>query len=107
MHGRAVYLASPVIGQPAAAAAKQIVSVIAGNLEVIEYIKPILNFIGRETIVVGEDVAQGKSSMEFVNSRVSFEDEAVREHDAIWEHAGILGGIRSGRSNWLPTEQAT
>jgi len=107
MHGRAVYLASPVIGQPAAAAAKQLVSVIAGNLEAVEYIKPILDFIGRETIVVGDDVAQGESSMAFVSSRVSFEDEAVCEYDAIWEHAGILGGIRPGRSNWLPTEQAT
>jgi len=107
MHGRAVYLASPVIGQPAAAAAKQLVSVIAGNLEAIEYIKPILNFIGRETIVVGDDVAQGESSVAFMSSCVSSEDEAVVEYDAIWEYAGILGGIRFGRSNWLPTERAT
>jgi len=57
----AVYLASPVIGQPAAAVAKQLVSVIAGNLEAIEYVKPILHFIGRDTIVVGNDVSQGKS----------------------------------------------
>jgi len=57
----AVYLASPVIGQSAAAAAKQLVSVIAGDPEAIEYVKPILNFIGRETIVVGGDVSQGKS----------------------------------------------
>ena len=56
----ACYLASPVIGQPAAAAAKQLVSVIAGNPEAIEYVKPILNYIGRETIVVGSDVSQGK-----------------------------------------------
>jgi 3-hydroxyisobutyrate dehydrogenase len=57
----AFYLAAPVIGQPAAAAAKQLVSVIAGNPEAIEYVKPILKFIGRETIVVGSDVSQGKS----------------------------------------------
>jgi len=57
----AVYLASPVIGQPAAAAAKQLISVIAGDPEAIECVKPILNFIGRETIVVGDDVSQGKS----------------------------------------------
>jgi len=107
MYRRAVYLASPVIGQPAAAAAKQLVSVIAGDLEAIEYINPILDFIGRGTIVVGDDVAQGKSSMAFVSSRVSFEDEAVCEYDAIWEYAGILGGVRSGRSDWLPTGQAT
>jgi 3-hydroxyisobutyrate dehydrogenase-like beta-hydroxyacid dehydrogenase len=61
MPAGAVYLASPVIGQPAAAAAKQLVSVIAGNSEAIEYVKPILNFIGREIVVVSSDVSQGES----------------------------------------------
>lgn len=59
MPGNTFYLASPVIGQPAAAASKQLVSVIAGHSEAIQYIKPILDFIGRATIIVSDDVSQG------------------------------------------------
>ena len=55
------YLASPIVGQPAAAASRQSVSCIAGDLGAIEYVKPILDTIGRATIVVGDEVSQGES----------------------------------------------
>ena len=55
------YLASPIIGRPAAAASWQLVSCIAGDLGAIEYVKPILDLIGRSIIVVGDEVSQGES----------------------------------------------
>lgn len=38
------------------------VNIIAGKMDAIAYVKPILESIGRATIVVGEDVSQGKSA---------------------------------------------
>jgi len=77
------YLASPIIGQPAAAASGQLVSCIAGDLGAIEYVKPILGTIGRATIVVGKDVSQGKSKHVTCDRQDSLEDEATCEYDAL------------------------
>jgi len=35
------------------------VNTVAGDMDAIAYLKPILESIGRATIVVGEDVSQG------------------------------------------------
>jgi 3-hydroxyisobutyrate dehydrogenase-like beta-hydroxyacid dehydrogenase len=48
------------MGQPAAAAARSMVCIVAGDAESVAYVKPILDSLGRATIVVGEDATQGK-----------------------------------------------
>jgi hypothetical protein len=113
-----------VIGQPAAAASKQLVSCIAGDMKAIEYVKPILNFIGRATIIVGEHVARGKSLVSptsptralftrssatmwiFTDALNSVQNQAVCEHDVVRKYPGLLGGIRFGRRYRLSRGQA-
>jgi 3-hydroxyisobutyrate dehydrogenase len=56
-----VYLSSPVFGQPPAAKAKQLVTVIAGDEQGREYVKPLLAAIGKKTIDCGDDVKKGES----------------------------------------------
>lgn len=57
------YLASPVFGQPPAVVAKTMVCTVAGDPTAIKVVKPILDSLGRATIVIGEDVTQGELSL--------------------------------------------
>lgn len=57
----AIYLATPVFGQPVAAKAKQLINVVSGAKEGREYVSPIFPAIGKKVIDVGEDVGKGES----------------------------------------------
>lgn len=55
------YLTTCVFGQPAAARARQLVVVSSGNEEGRNKVLPILEFIGKKVIDVGDDNAKGAS----------------------------------------------
>ncbi|RSH87341.1 hypothetical protein EHS25_003250 [Saitozyma podzolica] len=57
----AIYLATPVFGQPVAAKAKQLINLVSGAKEGREYVSPIFPAIGKKVIDVGEDVGKGTS----------------------------------------------
>jgi 3-hydroxyisobutyrate dehydrogenase-like beta-hydroxyacid dehydrogenase len=57
----AIYLATPVFGQPVAAKAKQLINLVSGAKEGREYVSPIFPAIGKKVIDVGEDVGKGES----------------------------------------------
>jgi 3-hydroxyisobutyrate dehydrogenase-like beta-hydroxyacid dehydrogenase len=56
----AVYLTTPVFGQPAAARAKQLVCVNSGIYDGRKIVAPMLKAIGKHTIDVGDDNAKGE-----------------------------------------------
>jgi hypothetical protein len=64
-------------------------------------VKPILDSIGRATIVLGEDITQGTyhTSAQADNS---LPNEAVHQYDVVREYPGLFGGIRFGGRYWFP-----
>lgn len=56
-----IYLTTTVFGQPPAAKARQLVCVTSGAEEGRKVVAPVLDYIGKKVIDVGEDNAKGKS----------------------------------------------
>ena len=56
-----VYITNTVFGQPPAAKAKALVCVSAGDTKGREIVKPILEYIGKKVVDVGDDNAKGMS----------------------------------------------
>lgn len=55
-----IYITNVVFGQPAAARAKQLVCILAGQEEGREKLRPIVDAIGKKTIDVGDDNGKGQ-----------------------------------------------
>lgn len=68
-----VYLTTTVFGQPPAARARQLVVVSSGDPQGREKVRPLLEFIGKKVIDVGDDNAKGESALHLSTSHPSKE----------------------------------
>jgi len=55
----ATYLTTTVFGQPPAAKARQLVCISSGDAEGRKVVLPVLEYIGKKVIDVGDDNAKG------------------------------------------------
>ena len=52
------YLSAPVFGRPEAAEAKKLIVAVAGEQALVERVRPLLDAIGRKTVVIGSEAWQ-------------------------------------------------
>ena len=55
------YLSAPVFGRPEAAEAKKLIVAVAGERALIEQVRPLLDAIGRKTVVTGSEAWQANA----------------------------------------------
>lgn len=83
------YVAAPVFGRPDAAAAKRLWVVAAGTTEALAAARPILEAVGQEVIVVGDDPAAANVVKIAGNFLLASAIEAIGEAFALVRKHGI------------------
>jgi 3-hydroxyisobutyrate dehydrogenase-like beta-hydroxyacid dehydrogenase len=83
------YLSAPVFGRPEAAEAKKLVVVVAGEESLIERFRPLLDAIGRKTIVTGTEPWQANAVKLCGNFMIASMMEAFGEAYAVIRKSGM------------------
>jgi 3-hydroxyisobutyrate dehydrogenase-like beta-hydroxyacid dehydrogenase len=83
------YLSAPVFGRPEAAAAAQLVPVVAGPADAIERMKPIFAQIGSRTVTLGEEAWQANLFKVAGNFMIASELESIGEAFALLRKGGV------------------
>jgi 3-hydroxyisobutyrate dehydrogenase-like beta-hydroxyacid dehydrogenase len=83
------YVAAPVFGRPEAADAAQLNVVAAGAEQAIEKVRPLLDAIGRQTWVVGEDPKQANVAKVAGNMLIAMAIEGIAEALVMTERNGL------------------
>jgi len=83
------YVAAPVFGRPEAAAAKQLWVVAAGSADALKTAQPILEAVGQEVLVVGDDPAAANVVKVAGNFLLASAIEAIGEAFALVRKHGV------------------
>jgi 3-hydroxyisobutyrate dehydrogenase-like beta-hydroxyacid dehydrogenase len=83
------YVAAPVFGVPAAAAAKQLNVLAAGAPEAVAKVRPLLEAIGRKVWPLGDDPVRANVAKIGGNLMLALAMEAMGEASALTEHYGV------------------
>lgn len=83
------YLSAPVFGRPEAAEAKKLVVVVAGEKNLIERFRPVLDSIGRRTIVTGTEPWQANAVKLCGNFMIASMMESFGETYAVIRKSGM------------------
>eukprot|EP00475_Leptophrys_vorax_P037746 TRINITY_DN654_c0_g1_i1.p1 TRINITY_DN654_c0_g1~~TRINITY_DN654_c0_g1_i1.p1 ORF type:complete len:327 (+),score=103.62 TRINITY_DN654_c0_g1_i1:75-983(+) len=83
------YIAAPVFGRPPAAAAGALGIIAAGDLAVIESLKPVFEILGKRTFVIGDEVGQANIVKLGGNFMLFSAIEAMSEAFALTRKAGV------------------
>jgi 3-hydroxyisobutyrate dehydrogenase-like beta-hydroxyacid dehydrogenase len=83
------YLSAPVLGRPEAAQAKQLVVVVAGEPDCVNAFRPVLDDIGRQTLVAGTDPSQANAVKVCVNFMIAVLIESFGEAFATIRKSGV------------------
>jgi 3-hydroxyisobutyrate dehydrogenase-like beta-hydroxyacid dehydrogenase len=85
------YVAAPVFGVPAAAAAAQLNIMVAGDPAAIAVIQPLLDVMGQKTWPLGNDPSQANVAKIAGNMMIALAIEAMGEATALTESYGLKG----------------
>ncbi len=83
------YLSAPVFGRPEAAEAKRLIVAVAGPAELVERCSPVLDAIGRRTVVVGAEPWQANALKLCGNFMIASMMEAFGEAFATMRKSGV------------------
>jgi len=83
------YLSAPVFGRPEAAASKQLLVVAAGNRELFDRFRPVLDSMGRQTFFVGAEPWQANAVKLCGNFMIASMLEAFGEAYATLRKSGV------------------
>ena len=83
------FLSAPVFGRPDAAEAKKLLVAVAGQPELIERLRPVLDSIGRQTIVIGNEPWQANVVKLCGNFMIASMMEAFGETFAVMRKSNI------------------
>ncbi len=83
------YVAAPVFGVPAAAAAAQLNVLVAGNPSAVGKVMPLLEVIGRKVWPLGDDPVRANVAKIAGNTMLALAMEAMGEASALTEHYGV------------------
>ena len=83
------YVAAPVFGRPPAAAAAQLLVVVAGPAEAIEKARPLLSPIGRKLVTLGTDASEANVVKLAGNFLIAAAVEALSEAFALAKKSGV------------------
>lgn len=87
-HGQG-YLSAPVFGRPEAAEAKKLMVAVAGNPSFVERIRPLLDAIGRKTVVLGTEPWQANAVKLCGNFMIASMLETFGEAFAVIRKSGM------------------
>ena len=96
------YLAAPVAGRPDAAAAGKLFTFVAGEPEVIERARPVIETYTQNIIVVGQDPAAAASIKLAINFFAASLLEAMGQAFAFAEKRGVLVPMTDLLKGFLP-----
>ncbi|MGP0074364.1 MAG: NAD(P)-dependent oxidoreductase [Bryobacteraceae bacterium] len=96
------YLAAPVAGRPDAAAAGKLFTFVAGEQDVVERARPVLETYTQRIVVLGPDPAAASSMKLCVNFFAASILEALGETFAFAEKRGVLGPLSDMLRGFLP-----
>lgn len=96
------YLAAPVGGRPDAAAAGKLFTFVAGEAEVIERARPVMDTYTQMIIVLGRDPAAAASFKLAVNFFAASLLEAMGQAFAFAEKRGVLAPVAEMLKGFLP-----
>ena len=83
------YLSAPVFGRPEAAANKQLLVVAAGQPQLMERFRPLLDAVGRQTFSIGVEPPQANAAKLCGNFMIASMLEAFGEAFATLRKAGV------------------
>ena len=83
------YLASPVMGRPPAAAAKQLFILLSGNASAKEKVQPVLQAVGQRTFDYGDDPSTAHTVKITMNYMVFVITEMLSEVMLVAEKTGV------------------
>ena len=83
------YVAAPVFGVPAQAAAAQLNVLVAGPAEAVATVMPLLDVLGRKVWPLGEDAVRANAAKIAGNLMLGLAMEAMGEASALTEHYGV------------------
>lgn len=84
-----VYLASPVMGRPPAAEAKQLFILLSGSAEAKEKVQPVLQAMGQRIFDFGTDVSSANTVKLIMNYMIFVITEMLSEVMLVAEKSGI------------------
>ena len=87
-HGQG-YLSAPVFGRPEAAEARKLIVAVAGAPPLIERVRPILDAIGRKTVIIGIEPWQANAVKLCGNFMIASMMESFGEAFAVIRKSGI------------------
>jgi len=96
------YLAAPVAGRPNAAAAGKLFTFVAGQAEVIERARPVLETYTQSIVLLGQDPAAAASMKLAANFFAASMLEIMGEAFAFAEKRGVLGPLSDMLKGFLP-----
>jgi len=96
------YVAAPVLGRPNAAAAGKLITLVAGEAEIIERARPVLECYSQTIIVLGADPAAAASTKLAANFFGASLLEVVGEAFAFAEKRGVLAPLATMLKGFLP-----
>jgi 3-hydroxyisobutyrate dehydrogenase-like beta-hydroxyacid dehydrogenase len=96
------YLAAPVAGRPNAAAAGKLYTFAAGEPEILERVRPVLETYSQSVFVLGPDAAAAASMKLAINFFAASLLEAMGEAFAFAEKRGVLGPLSDMLKGFLP-----
>ncbi len=83
------YLSAPVFGRPEAAQAKKLIIAVAGDPSLVERVRPLLDAIGRKTIVLGTEPWQANAVKLCGNFMIASMLETFGEAFAVIRKSGM------------------
>ncbi len=83
------FLSAPVFGRPEAAEAKKLIVAVAGDQQVVEKFRPLLDSIGRKTVVVGSEPWQANLVKICGNFMIASVMESFGETFAVMRKSGM------------------
>lgn len=87
-HGQG-YLSAPVFGRPEAAEAKKLLVAVAGDPSLVERVRPLLDAIGRKTVVLGTEPWQANAVKLCGNFMIASMLETFGESFAVIRKSGM------------------
>ena len=99
------YLAAPVAGRPDAAAAGKLFTFVAGEPEIVERVRPVLESYTQRTMDLGADPAAAASMKLAGNFFAASMLEIMGEAFAFAEKRGVLGPLADMLKGFLPPMQ--